>query len=324
MKRIVRCTLGVTAVIFSCTSVVHAQPTGYPAKPVRVVLSAPAGGALDSMVRAIGESVGQRLGQPWIVENRPGAGGNIGAAAVAKESPDGYTLLFAIETTFTVNPSLYNILSFDPARDFTPIQVVAKFGNVLVVHPSVPAGSLGEFIALAKSRTLSYASAGNGSPAHLSFAFLESVAGIKATQIPYKGAPPMILDLLAGRVQAAMIVSSPVIPHIRDGKLRALAFSSKDRSQLLPEIPTVAESGYPGFDVSFAYLLMAPAGVTESIVNLLNDEVRRAVTSDVLRKSLHLQDLDVVAGSPRDAALYVKAQREKWSAEIKRAGIRID
>ena len=297
-----------------------AQSQAYPSKPVRVIVST-VPGPLDTFARIIVDKVSTSLKQPFVVENKAGAGGNIAAEMVAKSPADGYTLLFSIDTTFTVNPAIYKTLPFDPARDFATISVPVTYGQLLAVHPSVPANSVAELVALAKQKNLTYASGGNGTPSHLSGSYFLATAGIAMTHIPYKGTGQSVIDVVGGQVDTIFAVVTGVLPHVKAGKLRALGISSAKRSALAPEVPTIAESGYPGFEASFAYALMAPAGTPDEIVQLLSREVLRALAQpDVQEKN---RNFDYVATGldPKQAAAWLKENRDRWAEVVKRAGI---
>lgn len=295
----------------------------YPTKPVRVIVST-VPGPLDTFARMVTEKLSASLNQPFIVENRAGAGGNIAAEQVAKAPADGYTLLFSIDTTFTVNPAIYKKLPFDPAKDFETISVPVTYGQMLAVHPSLPVNSVSELVALAKTKSLDYASGGNGSPSHLSFAYFLSTAGITMTHIPYKGTGQSIVDVMAGQVNAIFAVTTGVLPHVKSGKLKALAVSSAKRSTLAPELPTVAESGYPGFDASFAYALMAPAGIPKAITELLNTEVQKAMASPDSQEKNRIADYLSTGLNAQQSTVWLQENRERWGAVVKKAGITID
>jgi tripartite-type tricarboxylate transporter receptor subunit TctC len=270
------------------------------------------------------EKLAASLNQPFIVENRAGAGGNIAAEQVAKASADGYTLLFSIDTTFTVNPAIYKKLPFDPVKDFETISVPVTYGQMLAVHPSLPVNSVSELVAFAKTKSLDYASGGNGSPSHLSFAYFLSTAGITMTHIPYKGTGQSIVDVMAGQVNAIFAVTTGVLPHVKSGKLKALAVSSAKRSTLAPELPTVAESGYPGFDASFAYALMAPAGTPKAITELLNAEVQKAMASPDSQEKNRIADYLSTGLNAQQSTAWLQENRDRWGAVVKKAGITID
>ena len=302
-------------------TVAHSQQ--YPAKPIRIVVST-VPGPLDAFARIICDKVGTALKQPLVVENRAGAGGNIAAEAVMKSPADGYTLLFSLDTTFTVNPSIYKKLPFDPAKDFSVVSVPVTYGQMLAVHPSVPANSVAELVALAKQKPLTYASGGNGTPSHLSSAYFLSTAGIEMTHIPYKGTGQSIVDVVAGQVNTIFAVTSGVLPHVKGGKLRGLAVSSASRSLLIPELPTIAESGYPGFDASFAYALLAPAGTPDEIVQLLSREVRKAMASPDVQEKNRFADYADTNLDARASGAWLKDSRERWAKVIQRAGIKAE
>jgi len=295
----------------------------YPVKPVRVIVST-VPGPLDAFTRILFEKVAAELKQPFVIENRPGAGGNLAAELVAKAPPDGYTLLSAIDTTFTVNPSLYKKLPFDPAKDFATISVPVTYGQMLAVHPSVPANSVAELVTLAKQKRLTYASGGNGTPSHLTYAYFLATAGVDMTHVPYKGTGQSVVDVVGGQVDTIFAVVTGVLPQVKGGKLRALGVSSPQRSGLAPEVPTIAESGFAGFDASFAYAVMAPAGTPDEIVQILNRAVRRALASPDVQEKNRLADYLVTDLDARQSAEWLKDNRERWAKVIARAGISAD
>ncbi len=298
-----------------------AQP--YPSKPVRVIVTT-VPGPLDTFARLIADKTSTAMGQPFVIENKPGAGGNIGADLVAKAPADGYTLLFALDTTFTVNPSIYRKLPFDPAKDFATISVPVTYGQLLAVNAAVPAKSIAELTQLARQKKMNYASGGNGSPSHLTFAYFLATTGGDMAHIPYKGTGQSIVDVVAGQVDSIFAVTTGVLPHVKSGKLRALGVSSLKRSPLAPYVPTVAESGYPGFDASFAYALFAPAGTPEDLVNALNREVRKALASPDIQEKNRIADYAAMDLDPRQSAAWLKEKREHWAAVVKRANIVIE
>ena len=306
-----------------CALAGGAAAQSYPSKPVRVVVST-VPGPLDTFARMTLDKVSAALKQPFVVENKAGAGGNIAAEMVAKSAPDGYTLLYAIDTTFTVNPSIYAKLPFDPAKDFSAISVPVTYGQMLAVHPSVPAKSVAELVALAKQKKLTYASGGNGTPSHLSGAYFLATAGIDMTHVPYKGTGQSVIDVVAGQVDSIFAVTTGVLPHVKAGKLRALGISSPKRSELAPDVPTIAESGYPGFEASFAYALMAPAGTPGDMVATLNRELQRALAQPDVQQKNHTFDYVVTGLSPAQSAAWLKENRERWAQVIKRAGIMVE
>jgi tripartite-type tricarboxylate transporter receptor subunit TctC len=310
----------IVSALAACLLAVPALAQQYPNKPVKVIVTT-VPGPLDTFARMIVDKIGTSLKQPFIIENRPGAGGNIGAELVAKSPADGYTLLFAIDTTFTVNPSVYKTLPFDPVKDFATISVPVTYGQLLAVNPAVPAKSVSELVALAKQKKLTYASGGNGSPSHLSSAYFLSTAGVDMTHIPYKGTGQSVIDVVAGQVDSIFAVVTGVLPQVKGGKLRALAISSAKRSALAPDVPTIAESGYPGFDVSFAYALMAPAGTPDEIVQLLSREVQRAMAMPDVQEKNRTFDYVATGLDPKQSAAWLKEYRERWTGVVQRAGI---
>jgi tripartite-type tricarboxylate transporter receptor subunit TctC len=293
----------------------------YPNKPVKVVVST-VPGPLDAFARIVCEKISTSLKQPFVIENKAGAGGNIAAQYVKDQPADGYTLLFAIDTTFTVNPPLYRgRIPFDPVKDFVAISVPVTYGQMLTVNPTVPVKNVSELIALSKQRAVTYASGGNGSPSHLVAAYFLATAGADMVHIPYKGTGQSVIDVLGGRVDALFAVTSGVLPYVKDGRLKALAVSTAKRSPLAPDVPTIAELGYPGFDVSFAYALMAPAGTPDEIVQLLAREVQKALAApDVIERN-RMADYAVTGLDPRQSAAWLRDTRDRWTKVINQANI---
>jgi tripartite-type tricarboxylate transporter receptor subunit TctC len=313
-----RCILALLAAAAAFAA--HAQQ--YPAKPVRVVVST-VPGPLDTFARMTLDKISAALKQPFVVENKAGAGGNIAADAIAKSPADGYNLLFAIDTTFTVNPSIYARLPFDPARDFSAISVPVTYGQLLAVHPSVPAKTVAELVALSKQKKLTYASGGNGTPSHLSGAYFLATAGIDMTHVPYKGTGQSVIDEVAGQVDSSFAVTTGVLPHVKAGTLRALGISSATRSELAPEVPTIGEA-YPGFEAAFAYAFMAPAGTPAEIVQTLNREMLRALALPDVQEKNRTFDYVPTGLDPRQSAAWLRENRERWAQVIKRAGIIVE
>ncbi|HWH40996.1 MAG TPA: tripartite tricarboxylate transporter substrate binding protein [Usitatibacter sp.] len=312
--------LRVLCAVLAAVPMLAAAQGAYPVKPVRVIVST-VPGPLDAFARIICEKLSTSLKQPFIVENKAGAGGNIAAEYVKNQAPDGYTLLFAIDTTFTVNPGLYKKLPFDPDKDFAAISVPVTYAQMLTVNPTVPVKNVSELVALSKQKPLSYASGGNGSPSHLAGAYFLSVANTEMTHIPYKGTGQSVVDVIGGRVDTLFAVTSGVLPQVQGGKLKALAVSSPKRSPLAPDVPTIAEVGYPGFDVQFAYALMAPAGTPNEIVQLLNYEVQKAMHDpDVIEKN-RIADYAPTNLDPKQSAVWLRENREKWTGVIRKANI---
>ena len=300
-----------------------AMAQSYPDKPVRVVITT-VPGPLDAFARAVLLQVGKRLKQPFVVDNKPGAGGNVGGEVVAKAPADGYTLLFALDTTFTVNPSLYEKMTFDTVKDFSIISVPVIYSQVLTVNPAVKANNLAEFVKHAKSTKMSYASGGNGSPSHLTMAAFLSTAGIDMVHVPYKGTGQSVIDVIGGQVDSLFAVGSGVLPQAKAGKLRALAASGGQRSAAAPELPTVAEAGYPGFNASFAYVLAAPAGTPNEIVQLLAKEVALAMETPEVRELNRIADYAPTNLGPQESAAWLRTARKRWGDVISAAKISLN
>jgi tripartite-type tricarboxylate transporter receptor subunit TctC len=292
----------------------------YPDKPVKVVVTT-VPGPLDAFARAVLEQMQKRLKQPFVVENKAGAGGNLGADVVAKSPADGYTLLFALDTTFTVNPTLYKKLSFDPVKDFVPIAVPVTYSQALAVNPNIKANSVAEFVSLAKTQRMTYASGGNGSPSHLTMAAFLATAGIEMTHVPYKGTGASVIDVMGGQVQSVFAVGSGILPHAKAGKLRALAVSGDTRSSAAPELPTIAESGFPGFNASFAYALLAPAGTPDAIVQLLAREVALAMATPEVKELNRQADYAATGLTQVQSASWLSDARKRWADVINKSNI---
>jgi tripartite-type tricarboxylate transporter receptor subunit TctC len=297
----------------------------YPVRPIRLIVGFPPGGINDLVARIVGQSVSESLGQPIVIENRPGAGGTIGANAVAKADPDGYTLLVGSVSNLAMAPSQYKNLAYDPIKDFAPVSLVAASPNIMVVPNDSPIHSVPDLIALAKKQpgSMNYASAGNGTSNHLTVELLKTMAGIDLVHVPYRGDAPGMTDVLAGRIQMMFPTLPVALPQIKAGQLRAIAVSSPKRSDLVPEIPTVAESGnLPEFAVSVWVGILAPAGTSPEIVSRLNVEIRKALASTAVREQLGAQGTEpATAGEPKDFGLYLAAETKKWSEVAKAAGI---
>jgi len=299
-----------------------AQP--YPAKPIRLIVPFPAGGIADLYGRLIGNRLAETWGQPVVVENRAGAGGNIGADLAAKSAPDGYTLVMGSIGTHAVNVSLFSKLPYDPVRDFAPIALVLEAEGLLVVHPSIPAQNVSELIQLAKTRPLTFASAGMGTASHLAGELFKSMAKIEMTHVPYKGNVPAITDLLAGQTSLLFATMPTVLPHAKAGKLRALATIGAARSAAAPDLPTVAESALPGFDVTNWIGLFAPAGTPPDIVRRWNGEVARFMQSKEIGARLLGEGARYVATTPEQFGAFVRAEIAKWAPVVKASGARVD
>jgi tripartite-type tricarboxylate transporter receptor subunit TctC len=312
----------VAAALASC--VAFAQP--YPSKPVKIVVPFAAGGAVDIITRVLADRLQPALGQQIVVEPVVGAGGNIGSAAVAKAAPDGYTLLMATTGTHTINPGLYKSMPFDAVRDFAPITVIASVPNLLVVHPSVPAKDVRELVALAKSQPgkLNFASFGHGTSNHLSGELFKSVAGVDVVHVPYKNAPQAVLELVGGQVSFAFVNAPLALPQVRAGKLRALAVTGAKRSPAVPDMPTMAEAGLPGFVVESWYGLMAPAGTPQPVVEKLHRDTLAVLARPDLAEAFAKQGADVITSSPAEFASMIAKEKDRWAEVIRKSGAKID
>ncbi len=300
---------------------------GYPEKPIRFIVPYAAGGTTDLLSRAIAQKLSEALGQGVVPDNRPGAGGNVGAEIAAKSPPDGYTMLMAPVSPMAINVTLYSgKLAFNPEKDFAPVTLVAKVPLVVVVNPSVPAKNLMELIALAKSKPgrLNYGSAGNGSSNHLVGEMLKTAAGIDMVHIPYRGGGPGMMALVAGQIDVLMGQVPTVTPMVNAGRLRALAVSGAQRSPALPEVPTMAEAGLPGFDATAWYSIVVPAGTPKPIIARLNTELVKILKSPDIRARLISEGADVETSTPEELAAFVRSEIPKWAKAIKDSGTKID
>jgi tripartite-type tricarboxylate transporter receptor subunit TctC len=296
----------------------------YPTKPVRIIVPFSAGGVADLLPRVVGKELSPKWGQPVIIENKVGASGNIGMAEGARAAPDGYTLVLAPAGNLTVNPTLFPKLPFDTYRDLTPVTLLAQSPNVLVLHPSVPAKSLSELIAYAKANPdkLNFASPGDGSAAHLAGELLNVQAGIKAVHVPYKGMAPAVNDLLGGSVQMMFAGISTVLQHVKSGKLVPVAIASARRNPQLPELPTVAESGIPGFDVTSWYGIVTRAGTPRAIVQKVQRDMAEALESAEVKARLSSLGLEPVGNTPEAFEALIKSESRKWADLVRKAQIK--
>jgi len=312
------------ALVASSAAFAQAQP--YPAKPIRFVVPYPAGGPLDTVARLLGQQVAQSTKQPVIVDNKPGAGGNIGADAVAKAPPDGYTILMGAVATHAINPTLYASIPYDPIRDFAPVTQVASTPNVLVVHPSIPASSVKELIAYAKANPgkLNFGSGSTGSAGHLAGELFKTMAGIDMTHVPYKGAAPAMQDLIGGQIQLMFDNLASSLAQVRAGKVRALAVTTSKRSALAPELPTIAESGLPGFDINTWFGIFVPAATPREIVERLHAEFTRALAAPDARERMLNLGAEPVGSTPEAFAAYIRGETAKYARVIKASGARAD
>lgn len=298
----------------------------YPNRPVRWIVPFAPSGPTDLMSRAVAEKLTQRLGQQFVVDNRAGAGGNIGAELVANSAADGYTLMIGHVGTHAINATLYPKLAFDPERDFTPITLIATLPLALVVHPAVPAKDVKELIAHAKTHPgqLNFASAGNGGPTHLTGELLKTSAGIDIVHVPYKGNAAALLDLSAGRVQMMFSNLLTSMPHVRAGKLRAIGISSPQRTPQAPELPTFAESGLRGFSAVPWYGVLGPAGMPRPIVDKVNSEIGRGVAQPDIKERFVAQGIDMQTSTPEQFGALIKSEVVKWRKVVRDAGAKVD
>ncbi len=303
-----------------------AAAQSWPTRPLRFVVPFPPGGGNDIVARLVGERVGQVLQQPVVIENKPGAGGNIGAAEVAKAAADGYTYLVAAHAIFVINPHLYAKLPFDPAKDFEPVGLFGNLPVVLVVHPDVGATTVRQLIDLAKSKpgSLSYASAGTGTPHHLAAELFKSMAGVDLVHVPYKGGAPAAQDLLAGRVQVMFAPINNVISQVKAGKLRTLAVATEQPLSQLPGVPTVAQAALAGYQVDNWIGLAAPAGTPKTITSALSDSLRRVLDETETRQKLAAQGIEAMSATPEEMTRMIRADSVRWGGVIRNAGIKAD
>ena len=323
----VGCSLLCIAAMVGVSNLVIAaeSATNYPTKPIRLVVPWPPGGGTDVFARVIGQKLSERVGYNVVIDNRPGAAGNIGAEMVAKSPPDGYTIMLATITLAT-NPSMYKALSFDPIKDFAPITLVAGVPHVLVVSPSLPVNSVKDLIALAKAEPgkLNYASAGNGSPFHLAAELFKLLTGTTIVHVPYQGGGPAITAVIGGQVQLTFGNLLAVLPLVKSGKLKALGVTGATRSSAAPDLPTIAEEGVRGYDFSSWFGFFAPAATPKETVVKLNQEIVRILNTPEMKQRLTQDGADVVASTSQEFSAYLLAETRKWAQVIKQAGIRAD
>jgi tripartite-type tricarboxylate transporter receptor subunit TctC len=303
-----------------------AYAQSYPARPIRLISPYAPGGGSDTLARIIGQWLTASWGKPVVIENRPGAAGSIGAEIAAKASPDGYTALVTPSAVLTINPHLYARLPYDPLRDFAPVTAAANSPFLLVVHPSIPANNVKELIAYARAnpQRLSYSSSGNGSSTHLAGVMFAGLAGVELLHVPYRGAAPATVDLLAGRIQLRFSSVVPALPHVRAGKVRALAISSAKRYGPLPDIPTVAESGLPGFAVESFYAVVVPARTPRAIVEKLNAEIVRHLKSGETKARMAADGAEPIGSTPAELTAMIRADLARWAKPVKDSGARAE
>jgi tripartite-type tricarboxylate transporter receptor subunit TctC len=314
------------AALFLGVSSIAASQDSYPTRNVTIVVPYPAGGVADLLPRLVGEKLTQKWGKAVIVENKAGASGNIGMGYVAQQPADGYTFALAPAGNLTVNPTLFKSLPFDTARDFTPVILLANVPNVLVVHPSVPVKTFQELVAYAKANPgkLNFASPGDGSGAHLAGELLKLDAGVDIVHVPYKGLAPAVNDLLGGQVQMMFAGVSTVIQQVKAGKLRALAVAGPHRLEALPGVPTVAESGYPGFDVTSWYGIVAKTGTPPAIIRKVSEDMAQALKEPDVVKKLAELGLEPVGDTPQQFGALIQSESRKWGDIVKRANVHVE
>ena len=318
--------LVIAAGIAALHAIVAVAADPYPVKPVRLIVPFPPGGPADALARTVGDRLSASLRQSVVVDNRPGAAGNIGMELAAKSAPDGYTLVLAPAGNLTVNPSLYRNVPYDVARDFAPVTVIAAVPNILVVNPAVPAQNLEELIRYAKANPgrLNFSSPGSGSGAHLAGELLKSAAGIDVVHVPYNGIAPAVTAVVAGDVQMMFAGAPSALPQVSAGKLRALAVASPKRIAAAPALPTLDESGLPGFDVTSWYSIVVPAGTPAAVIERLQRDIAQALGNPGVRAKLAGLGAEPIANSPAEFALMIKSETAKWGKIVKDANIKAE
>jgi tripartite-type tricarboxylate transporter receptor subunit TctC len=317
------------AMVCAIAAIYAGQPAAaqnYPQKPVRLIVGVPPGGTTDVVARLVGQKLGEQLGQQVVIDNRGGAGGNIGAEVVAKAPPDGYTLFLATIGTMTINPSLYKKMPFDTLRDFAAISQLTSMPQLLVVHPSVPVKTVKELILYAKSRPgqLNFASGGSGTAIHLAGELFKTMANVDMVHIAYKGGGPAMTDLLGGQVSLMFDQILTALPHVQSGRLRALAVTTAKRSQAAPQILTISEAALPGYAVTTWHGLLAPAGTAREVVNRLSTETAKALQSADIRDRFAAQGVEPVPSTPEQFAAMMKSELEKWRKVIAASGTKLE
>lgn len=303
-----------------------AAAQAYPSKPIKLIVPFPGGSTPDIVGRTLAQKLSDAWGQPVVVDNKTGAGGNIGTAEAAKAEPDGYTLVIGINGPVAVNKALYKSLPYDPEKDLKPISLLAVGAQMLTVHPSVPASNLREFVEHVRANPgkLSYGSVGAGSGSHLTMELLKSQAKLDMVHVPYRGFPPVVQDLLSGNIQATFAIIPAVLPNVKAGKLKGLAVTSEERSPLAPDVATVAEQGFPRFDATVWIGLLAPAGLPPEVLAKIAGETQKAMADPEVRKRLSSQGFEVVGGTPEQFERFIKSETEKWTGIVKLTGAKVD
>jgi tripartite-type tricarboxylate transporter receptor subunit TctC len=303
-----------------------ASAQNYPTKPIRLVVPFAPGGSSTLVARLMSEEMAKGLGTSFVIENKPGGGGNLAMQDVARAAPDGYTLIIGHVGSLAMNPYMYERLPYDVDKDFAPVSLLAIVPNIFVVYHEVPAKNLREFVALAKAKPgqINYGSAGNGSAGHLAMEYLKQATGMDLQHVPYKGTGPNITDLISGRTQATSAGTPPLLPHVKAGKLRVIAVGGAKRLQSIPDVPTVAEQGYPAFETSQWYGLNAPAKTPEPIIRRLAEEAAKAAKSALVLERFKPDDAEAVGSTPQEYAAYIKKEQERWSKVVRAANIKAD
>jgi tripartite-type tricarboxylate transporter receptor subunit TctC len=316
----------VAALVLSAAFGAPVAAQEYPVKPVRFVIAFSPAGPSDILTRIVGSKLAEAMGQVFIFDNRPGAGGNLAAEIVAKAPPDGYTLLMGNNSILATNASLYKNMSFDPVKDLAPVALLASQPNILVVHPSLPVKSVKELIAFSKAHPgqLNYASSGSGAAAHLAAELFKSMTGVQMVHIPYKGASPALIDMLAGQCQVMFATALSVQPYLQSNRLRPLAVSTAKRARIMPNLPTVAEAGVPGFEATTWHGVVSTAGTPPAVINKLNAEINKVLKLPDVNATLTRQGAEVLGGTPQEFAAYIKAEIPKWAKVVKDSGARAD
>ncbi len=305
-------------------SALPAWAASYPEKPIRLVVPFPAGGATDFMARGLGQKLSERLGQAVVIENKAGAGGALGAEAVAGAAPDGYSLLFATMGSLTINPSIYKTLRYDPQKSFEPISTTHNTANLLVVHPGIKANTVEELLVLARRNPgqLTFASAGNGTTSHLSGELFKSIGGVDMVHVPYKGSAPAMADFLGGRISMMFDTTSNFVEHVKSGKLRALGVTSRKRSSAMPSVPSISETpGMGDYEMSLWLGVLAPAGTPRDVIGKLNAELAKLMSTPEMAKQLSDAGIEVRLSTPVEFAALIRSDTLKWASVIKRSGM---
>ncbi len=303
-----------------------AQGSGYPSKPIRLIVPTPPGGGADALARVIGQRLSEQMKQPFVIENRPGAAGNTAAEQVARMAPDGYNLFIGAIAPLAISPSLYKSLPYDPIKDFTPISRGVLLSNILVVHPSVPANNVRELIALAKAKpgTINYSSSGTATAGHLAGELFAAMTGTNIVHVPYKGGGPAMNDLIAGHVQISFASPPSALPQVKAGKLRVLGVTTEAREPSMPDVPTIAESGVPGFVANNWYCFVGPAGMPHDIVERLNKELRLAMQDPAVQANMHTNGMLPDPSTPEELGRFIQSEMDKWGKIVRARDLKPD